>query len=1219
MVAALASAAAGVVLRGGEGLHPLNVALSRHRAGDWAGAERAYRTALARTPDSADALHYLGVLAHQCGHDAAAVRLMARSLRLDARRAEVFANHGLALHALGRVGEAEAAYRSALARHANYPEAHNSLGSALQDQGRLDEAEAHYRHALFLRPGYDAALLNLGTLLRDAGRWAEAEAALRAVLDRTPDNVAALTALGVVQKETGRLDAAAQTLDAALRLAPDDADALVTLGLIREACGDDGGAEALYARALDHAPGFPLARWNLALHRLAAGDTVSGWALYESRFDSPRILPPPATRLPPWQGEPLAGRCLLVWREQGVGDEILFGALLPRLAASLDGPLVVGCDARLVPLLRRSLPGVTVRAAGDLDDGADCQVPMGSLAHRLGWRLDTPMPGGWLVPDAARADAARRWLASLGPGLTVGICWRSGLTRGERRHAYTTLADWAPLLRLPGVRAVVLQYDECAAEVAAAEQHFGITLHRWGGLDLRNDLDGVAALVAGLDLVVTVATSVGEMAGAVGVPVWRLVPGGRDWTMLGTGCRPFFPSMRVWTARRGETVAALLPRVARALAALVPTGDPVAALVDEGWALIRAGRLPQAESVFQRALTLRGDDPAALDGYAAVAEAAGRPDIAIDLLGRAVAAEPTAGRHARRAAALRAVGGPALADYAAAMALGADDPVTLGNGAMAALDAGQTALAGEWLGRALALAPDWAGLHANHAVWLRLNGAAADGALARALALDPAMAAAWTLRAALLADGDPAAALTASGRALVLAPDSLDALANRGLGLLGLGDGAGAVESFRAVLARRPGDGAVWANLAHALAAAGQGDAAGLAWWRRIWLDPGGAEGFAGLAGLRQSQNRPEAALRAWDRALTLCPDNAAWRYNRANALHALGRAAAADAAYEQAADLPLARFNRGYAALAAGRLADGWQGLEARFAAGQALPDRRFAIPRWRGEGLAGKRLLVWREQGVGDEIMFASLYAGLLGPVRRLAAPSVVIEAEPRLVPLLARSFPAAVVRAESHDPTDADLEIPAGSLPTLFRTRLADFPADPAFLRPDPVRVAAWRERLPAGLRVGLCWRSGRVSADRAGHYTRLDDWEPLLRLPGLVPVCLQYDECADEVAAVAMRIGVEILYPPGLDLRNDLDGAAALTAALDLVVSAGTSVAEMAGALGVPVWRLSLPREWSALGTGCRPWYPSMRLFVPRNGEPMDAVPRRVAAALKGMMA
>ncbi|MCW2247879.1 tetratricopeptide (TPR) repeat protein [Azospirillum fermentarium] len=1258
------------------------MALSRHRAGDWAGAERAYRVTLAGAPASADALHYLGVLAHQCGRDDAAVRLMARSLALDGRRADVFANYGLALHALGRVGEAEAAYRAAVARRDDYAEAHNSLGTALQDQGRLDEAEAHYRRALSLRPAYDEARLNLGTVLRDAGRWTEAETELRAVLDRTPDNAAALTALGVVEKETGRVEAAVRTLDSALRHTPGDPDALVTLGLIHDARGDGAGAEALYARALEYAPGFPLARWNLALHRLAQGDGA-GWELYESRFDSPRILPPPTTRLPPWRGEPLGGRRLLVWREQGVGDEILFGALLPRLAARLDGPLVVGCDARLVPLLRRSLPGTTVLAGADHDGAADCQVPMGSLAHRLGWRLDTPMPSPWLVPDPARAAGARRWLEGLGPGLTVGICWRSGLTRGERRHAYTTLADWAPLLRLPGVRVVVVQYGDCADEVAEAERRFGVTLHRPVGLDLKNDLDGVAALIAGLDLVVTVATSVGEMAGALGVPVWRLVPGGRDWTMLGTQARPFFPSMRVWAARRGQPVAALLPAVAEALApggrrnpplpagerdgvkaafrasarkasrealetsdsalprngsrafraasglhpTLSPAGrgpvDPVseaeavAALVEEGWALIRAGHLPQAEGVFQRALALCDGDAAVLDGYAAVAEAAGRPDIAAELLGRAVEAEPTADRHARRAAALRAVGGPALADYAAAVALGAGDPVTLGNGAMAALDAGRADLAGEWLARALDHAPDWAGLHANHALLLRLAGRPVAPALARALALDPALAEGWNMRAGLLAGSDPAAALAAAERALALVPDHAGALANRGLALLGLGRAEEAAAVFRATLHRTPHDAAAWANLAHALVAAGRGDAAGLAWWRVIWLAPGGAEGFAGLAGLRQGQNRSEAALRAWDRALTLRPDDGGWRYNRANALHALGRGDEADAAYDTVADLPLARFNRGYAALAAGRLADGWQGLEARFTAGQALPDRRFPIPRWQGEARAGKRLLVWREQGVGDEIMFASVYPDILGPPRRLAAPSVVIEADARLVPLLARSFPAAVVRAETGAPMDADCHIPAGSLPVLHRTRLADFPAVPAFLRPDPARVAAWRDRLPPGLRVGLCWRSGRVSAERAGHYTRLAEWEPLLRLPGLVPVCLQYDGCAGEVAAVAARTGITIHTPDGLDLRNDLDGAAALTAALDLVVSAGTSVAEMAGALGVPVWRLSHPREWSALGTGCRPWYPSMRLFVRGDGEPMGALLPRVAAALKGM--
>ncbi|WP_255542550.1 hypothetical protein [Azospirillum sp. INR13] len=283
---------------------------------------------------------------------------------------------------------------------------------------------------------------------------------------------------------------------------------------------------------------------------------------------------------------------------------------------------------------------------------------------------------------------------------------------------------------------------------------------------------------------------------------------------------------------------------------------------------------------------------------------------------------------------------------------------------------------------------------------------------------------------------------------------------------------------------------------------------------------------------------------------------------------------------------------------------------------------------------------MLVWREQGVGDELMYSACYADLIARAGR-----VVVECEARLVDLFARSFPQAVVRAATADPMDADCHVPAGSLPLRLGWGLGGFPPREGWLRADAAAVRRWRgwlggldefgsdcptptlprwagegiKRLfgravavpprPAGedrwgpnsaLNIGLCWRSGLRNALRDTNYAPLTDWAPILTLPGLRLVTLQYDDCEAELIEAEETFGIAIHRPP-LDLRNDLDAAAALTAALDLVISAGTSVAEMAGALGVPVWRIGPAGDWTALGTGCRPWYPSMRLVCPNAGE------------------
>ncbi|MBP2297396.1 tetratricopeptide repeat protein [Azospirillum picis] len=1221
----------------------LGEALSRHRAGELDAAERGYLAVLAAGGGGdrvqGDAYHLLGVLMHQRGRNDEAVRLIGTAISRQGGVAEYHANFGLALHALGRLDEAEAAYRRALDLREAYPEAHNSLGSALQERGRLEEAAWHYRRALDLRGGYAEAWANLGTLLRAQDACAEAETALRRALRLDPDHVAALTNLGVVLKETGRLAEAEAAHGDALRLAPGDAETLVNLALLREAQGRGGEAEALYRQALAQAPGFALARWNLALRLLGGGRLAEGLEEYEARFASRRVSAGRSLALPEWDGRTEVRR-LLVWREQGLGDELMFGTALPDLAARL-GPdrLVVEVDRRLAGLVGRALPGVAVRPETPAPADADAHLPMGSLPRLLRRSLaGFPPRTAWLAPDPRRAAAWRERLATLGPGLRVGICWGSQNMLGERKASYTALAGWAPLLTLPGLQAVTLQYDGREAEIAEVEAGLGIRIHRWPDIDLKNDLEGVAGLISSLDLVVTVASSVGEMAGALGVPVWRFGPGG-DWTALGTGVRPWFPSMRLWSAQPGEDLAGVLTRMAAELRRMAPSpaapveARAVAAWLAEAQAMHGEGRWPEAEKAYQRILDLGGELPAALEGYGWLGFEAGRPDIAVTLLTRALAAEPSAIRHKRRALAHQALGAAmeAEADWQAAAALAPADVEAWGNLGALRLTRGAAAEAAEATGLALRHAPFHAGLWTNAGLARQAMDGDGEPAFRRALALDPAQADAWiALSAAALRDsGGALATERAAGRALALRPGDPAAAGNLGLAALALDRPSQAVAHLRLALRGRPGDPALLGNLALALERADDADAAGLAWWRVILLAPGSGPGWAGLADLRQRQGRPDAALKGWGRALALEPRRAEWRYNLGNALHAAGRSAEAVDAYRRAAeddpDLTLATFNRGYAALARGDLAAGWTGLEARFAAGRAQPDRRFRIPPWDGGDPAGRTVLVWREQGVGDELMFSGCYPDLIARAGR-----VIVECEPRLVALFARSFPRALVRAATAvaavgdpargdlatgDPLDADCHVAAGSLPLHLRRHLSDFPAAGGWLRAEEREVERWRGwlagdtgRRPSGedgwgdppmLSIGICWRSGLRGAMRDANYTTLDRWAPILTLPGLRLVNLQYDDCDAELAEAEARFGVTIRRPP-LDLRNDLDGAAALTTALDLVVSAGTSVAEMAGALGVPVWRIGPGGDWTALGAGCRPWYPSMRLFAPRPG-------------------
>ncbi|HYE52141.1 MAG TPA: tetratricopeptide repeat protein, partial [Azospirillaceae bacterium] len=379
----------------------------------------------------------------------------------------------------------------------------------------------------------------------------------------------ALTGLGDALRLLGRHGEAEALHRRAVGLAPGLAEAHNNLARVLEETGRTDAALAEYDRAVALDPGLPTARLNRALLHLGRGRTAEGWEGYAWRFEADRRHPRRRFTIPEWRGGDVSGRRVLVWREQGLGDELMFGALYRALAARC-GHLVVECDPRLRGLFARALPGATVRPETDDPRDADLHVPAGSLPRLLRGFPAEPPPAGYLAPLPELALDWLERLAALGPGLKVGFCWRSRTLTTERRRAYSTLDQWGPLFRLPGIDWVSLQYDGGEEELAAAAARFGVRLHRWADADLTGDLETAAALTAGLDLVIAPATSVAEMAGALGVPAWRF--GYRDWTWLGTGVRPWFPAQSPVDAGAGGIDGAIA-RMAARLDALRPHGN----------------------------------------------------------------------------------------------------------------------------------------------------------------------------------------------------------------------------------------------------------------------------------------------------------------------------------------------------------------------------------------------------------------------------------------------------------------------------------------------------------------------------------------------------------------------------------------------------------------------------------------------------------------------
>ncbi|MBP2292723.1 tetratricopeptide repeat protein [Azospirillum rugosum] len=537
-----------------------------HSDGRLADAAEAYAEALRLDPRNPVLLNDFGLALRDLGRDGDAARCFDAALALHPDFAEAWDNLGALKAAQGHMEEAAACHRAALARRWDSAAAWNNLGIALNALGRGDEAIAAWRQAVILEPGQTEAWSNLGNGLRDRDGFDDAIACHHRALRVVPAQPAANNNHGHALQGMGRHGEAARWFRRALALDPAYAEALSNLGLAVQRSGRTADAERLYNRALALQPGLALARFDRSLLRLERGDLAGGWADYGARFASGRIGAGQSPPLPPWRGEDLAGKRLLVWGEQGVGDTILFASLIPEVVGWATA-VVVEVDPRMVPLFARSFPMATVRAPADDAGGCDVQAPVGSLA---GWfrttLADFPGRPAWLTPDPALVERWRDRLAALGPGLRVGIGWRSQVMTEERRAAYTALEAWEPVFALPGLHLVNLQYGDCATELAEAESRFGRAIHRWDDLDLKDDFDGMAALVANLDLVLSPAMSVGELAGALGVPVWRV--GRRDWTQLGTGVRPWFPAQRLFQPAPEETLGDVPARVARALAAM---------------------------------------------------------------------------------------------------------------------------------------------------------------------------------------------------------------------------------------------------------------------------------------------------------------------------------------------------------------------------------------------------------------------------------------------------------------------------------------------------------------------------------------------------------------------------------------------------------------------------------------------------------------------------
>jgi Flp pilus assembly protein TadD len=423
------------------------------------------------------------------------------------------------------------------------------------------------------------------------------------------------------------------------------------------------------------------------------------------------------------------------------------------------------------------------------------------------------------------------------------------------------------------------------------------------------------------------------------------------------------------------------------------------------------------------------------------------------------------------------------------------------------------------------------------------------------------------------------------GRVLALEPQRLEALVNLANLLRTRGQTRAAISLLESALVRIPQAPELLLTLGSAHRESGNSQDAETYFRQALDYRPNYAPALGNLADILADRGDIGEALRLYERAVKCEPHNAQLRLNRA-VIHLL-----------------------------TGNLKDGWRDYAARLKVKGKAPQTDHGLPRWTGEALKRKRLLVTAEQGVGDHLMFASVLADLVA-MSEAGGGNAIIECDPRLVPLFARSFPTATVKPQRLTTIGgatkaqyawlktcggANVAIEMGSVPRYMRTDPADFPHPNAYLVADAEEKNRWRgafSRAGKGPYIGICWRSGKLTGARALQYGPIEAWANFLRdVPGTL-VSVQYDASQEEVEELKALSGRDIVMPQDIDQKNELDRTCAMLCALDAVVSAPTAVSWLAAGAGVATYKVLYDRSWTSFGRDYEPFAPAAECTRPK---------------------
>ena len=1195
----------------------LRLAHSLHAEGKFSGAVEHYREVIRLDPDRRGVAYDFGSASSSLGNYDEAISSLRRAVQLDPDFAPAHCSLGQAFRVTGRLDEALFHLQTALKLKPDDAVAHNNLGGVFYDLNRLEEARASFREAARLMPSLVEAHNNLGTICREQNRLEEAVTHYREALRFQPNNIGVQSNLGAVLTDQGLLTEACALLQEVLRIAPDYVPAHDNLGCTLLALSRPDEALLSFQECLRLDVNYAPAHYNRSIVWLIQGDFRQGWPEYEWRWGMKGIAPRPFSQ-PRWDGSNLSGRTILLYAEQGFGDTLQF-IRYAALIKQQGGTVVVECQRALTKFLGEC-PGIDqLIPAGSPLPAFDVQAPLLGLAGIFGTTLDSvPAQVPYLH---ASIELVERWRLELSstPGFKVGIAWQGNTRFKSDRWRSLPLVHFERLSQVEGVRLFSLQKGVGTEQLAGVADRFPVVdLGR--RLDVAGAFLDTAAVMKNLDLVITSDTSIAHLAGALGVPVWVALGKTADWRwLLDRDDCPWYPSMRLFRQKELGNWAELFDRIAVELSVMRGeknrNDDPSAAQAESSAShgLVESAGI-ETMSVSQKLTPIRQCL------YA-------RDFSRAEQLARQLYEMEPANAEVRHllANALHSQGklAEAVEHYREAVRLDPTRGESVYDLGIACVQQGNLEEAISAFQRTVELRPTFAPAYSNLGKALRMQGRPKEAlaAMRKAARLKPENAEAHNIVGSLcreqgLLDEGVASIL----QALRLKPD--DAKAHHKLGLAyreqkRLDE---ALAHFREAVRCDPNNLNARNNLGLILADRGHLEEALVHLREAARLNPDHAEIQNNLGNTLYLQGRLDESQRHLQEALRLQPGFAGARNNLGSVLLLTGHREDALASYEeclrQHPDNVQARLSRSLLWLLQGDFQRGWPEYEWRWQS-KELPPFNVSQPRWDGASLAGRTILLHAEQGLGDTLQFIR-YASLV----KQRGGTVLFACQASLTKFLS-SCPGVDQQIPSGAPLpDFDVHAPLLSLPGIFGTTLEAIPAPVPYLHTSNELIAQWRSKLSSipGFRVGIAWQGSSTQKKDRWRSIPLVHFGRLARIEGVQLISLQKGFGTEQLAGIADRFTVH-------DLGSHLDEAGAFldTAAvmknLDLVITSDTSIAHLAGALGVPVWvALNAAPDWRwLLDREDSPWYPSMRLFRQQKLDNWEEVFERIALELSNVCA